>query len=456
MQPYGVPQAYDVGLRNDWADILRADQLVHVCLLGAIIAGTFQGWLKDRIAGPLPYLLSDGLYGGAILLWFATLAVQRRPLFVLPASSRIDVVLLMLVCIPVPFFLTFATALPIQAAGLRAWSAFPIAAIMGLSITRSAGQVRAYVGVILLLCAVTGIYGILQYRAGPQVALASELSQVRHGETLHYLTRLGTPSFRAFSTFTFPAPFAAMMSFGMLLAAGLVASRASSLSVRTAALVLAPLLFVAMTLSGTRATLVTLLAGLLVIGWLRGSRGWQLLLLAALVAALHFATVYTAGNILDRFRSLLADEQLAWTYVARPLRTGFAALLEHPLGQGLGRSGVGVPYTAAMAMPPDYFVFCDGDTCRAAVELGVLGVLWLVFALVGLLPEVYRAARYLSGTELADLGLGIGALLLSSALVLLVGSPLSSTPHALIWWFLVGALLRLAWLERDAALARDA
>ena len=44
----------------------------------------------------------------------------------------------------------------------------------------------------------------------------------------------------------------------------------------------------------------------------------------------------------------------------------------------------------------------------------------------------------------------VKALVLANGALLLIGSPLSATPHATIWWFLLGALLKLSTLEEGA------
>ena len=66
------------------------------------------------------------------------------------------------------------------------------------------------------------------------------------------------------------------------------------------------------------------------------------------------------------------------------------------------------------------------------------------------LPElVARATRALVGTPSEDLALGLGALVLAFGVMVLIGSPLSAVPHATIWWFVLGALLKLTVLERE-------
>jgi hypothetical protein len=416
--------------------------------MSCITAATFQGWMKDRIPGWLPYILADGLFLLALLLWLATVAVHREPLIRAPRRSAVPVVVLALILLPALYLLAPGTPLAVEAAGVRSWSLFPFAFLLALGVTRSPGQVRAYVGLLLLLCAVTAAYGIWQYWRGPEGALQAPLASLRHGSTVFYhVPQSNTVDFRAFSTFTYPAPFAAMMVYGMLLAIGIVTSVDRPRRQRIVAGLMLPLLFVAMSVSGTRAALVTLAAGVIVLGLLRGLSVPQLLTIPLLLGALHLATLLTAGRVLNRLTSVV-DEALLWGYVAAPVSTAAAALQDSFLGHGLGRSGVGVPYFIVADLPADFFFYGDGDLGRVTSELGVMGLVWLALLIFGVLPAAWKSARLLVRTGETDLGLGIGALILSTSLILLIGSPLSTSPHGIIWWFLLGAGVRLA-LDRE-------
>ncbi len=435
-------------LTGRWTDVFRGDTLIHLGIMGSIAGGTFQGFLKDRIAGPLPYAIAELFFFAAFIVWFATIAIRHIPI---RGPGSVPAIVLIAVFVPAAYMLHPGAPLTVELAGLRAWAEFPIACLIALTVIRNPGQVRAYVGLILLLCVITAVYGIMQYRAGPEAVFGSSaLAQLRHGSTVFYnLAGSSVRSFRAYSTFTFPAPFASMMVFGMLLAAGVATSKARSRSLRWLCALAIPLFFVGMTVSGTRAALVVLVFGLAILAWYRGlSIGYLVLIPLGLVAA-HIGTLITAGRALQRFGSVLAEESLLWTYLTAPVRTALQYLPEHPFGIGLGRTGIGVPFAITNRMPQDYFVFTDGDIGRAAVEMGVIGVLLLALVLFGLVRYAPYALRMLRNTAADDVALGIGALLLSAAVLVLIGSPLSSAPHGLIWWFLFGALLKLSIIRQE-------
>lgn len=435
-------------LTGRWTDVFRGDTLVHLGIMGSIVGGTFQGFLKDRIAGPLPYAIAEVFFFAAFMAWFATIAIRHIPI---RGPGSVPAIVLVAVLVPVLYLIHPGPPLAIELAGLRAWAEFPIACFIALTVIRNPGQVRAYVGLLLLLCVVTAVYGILQYRAGPDELFgSSSLAELRHGSTVFYnVAGSDVRRFRAYSTFTFPAPFASMMVFGILLAAAVATSKARSRSLRWLCALGIPLFFVGMTVSGTRAALVVLLLGLGILAWYRGlSIGYLVLIPLGLLAA-HIGTLITAGGAIQRFRSVLVEESLLWTYLTSPVRTALQYLPEHPFGIGLGRTGIGVPFAITNRMPQDYFVFSDGDIGRAAVEMGVIGVLLLVLVLFGLIRYAPYAVRMLRNTTADDVALGIGALLLSTAVLILIGSPLSSAPHGLIWWFLFGALLKLSIIRHE-------
>jgi len=432
-------------LKNRWTDIFRRDSLVHLALMASIVSATFQGYLKDRIAGPLPYALSELFFIGAVLLWFAALAVRHEPV---RGPGIIPATVLVLVLVPTLYLLHPGTPLLVKLAGLRGWSVFPIACLMALTVVKSPGQLRAYVGLILLLCAGTAVYGILQYQAGPESVLdVSALARARKGGMLTYGLG-GQSEFRAVSTFALPAAFAAMMVLGILLAAGVAvggATRSAMTRLTAAALIL--LLFAGVVVSGTRAAMVGTLLGLGIMAWYRGVKLSTLALIALVALAAYLAILFTAGRAWTRFESLLVQEGLVWTRVYAPIYIGFTSLADAPFGLGLGRSGVGVPFAMVQGSPSGLFRGGDGDIARAAVELGVFGLLLLTLTLAIVIPRAARSIWLLRRTAAADLVLGIGAIVLSTAVMFLIGTPLSSVPQATIWWFMLGGLFKLEMLQ---------
>ena len=95
----------------------------------------------------------------------------------------------------------------------------------------------------------------------------------------------------------------------------------------------------------------------------------------------------------------------------------------------------------------------DGDIARAAVQLGTFGLLLLALTLVIVIPRAARSVWTLRRTADADVALGIGAIVLSTGVMFLIGTPLSSVPQATIWWFMLGGLFKLETLHNEGASA---
>jgi hypothetical protein len=453
----GWPRSNDgIPFRSTWTDIFRSDTLVHLSLFTSIAAGVFQGYLKDRLGGALPYALADAAFIGAAFFWFAGLTIRRRGI-VGPGAFPLAIVAL--IALPCLYLLVPNIPLPIELAGLRGWSEMPVACLIALTVVRTPGHVRAYVAWILILGVIAAVYGLRQYQLGPDAALGvSGLALERHGASVFYSIGMsGQREFRAFSTFQFPAPFAGWMVFGFLLSAGVVLTRSIARSWRLGALALLPLFFAGMTVSGTRAALVTLALGLVVIAHLRRANWRTMLLLPPLALAVHIGALLTSGRALSRAATLVLQEGQLWTYVLAPVTVAWRALQHAPFGLGLGRSGVGVPYRLVGTMPRGFFVGSDGDIGRAAVELGVFGLALLLVVIAYLLPMAYRATWITldRGGEAEDVTLGAGALVLSTGALVLIGSPLSTTPHGVVWWFLLGAIVKLAMIRQAQGDSED-
>ena len=81
--------------------------------------------------------------------------------------------------------------------------------------------------------------------------------------------------------------------------------------------------------------------------------------------------------------------------------------------------------------------------------MGVFGIALLLLVVGVVLPYAARSIKQLRQTASQDVAIGIGALVVSTGMMILIGSPLSSAPHGLIWWFLLGALFKLSLMPRQ-------
>jgi hypothetical protein len=157
----------------------------------------------------------------------------------------------------------------------------------------------------------------------------------------------------------------------------------------------------------------------------------------------HFATLLTAGRVVERFTSVFVNEGLLWLRIYAPLTIAGRALADAPLGIGLGRTGIGVPFSIFTSQPTGFFIGSDGDIGRAAVEMGVFGLILIAIVIFGIIPSAARGLKNLVGMPVEDIALGMGPLIVATGLIILVGSPLSAAPHGMIWWFFLGTLFKL-------------
>ena len=114
MTSHFVPWDPGVRLANKWTDVFRADPAVHFGIIGSIAAACFQGWLKDRIGGVLPYALSDGFFVFAFMWWLATRAFRRDALLVTPRGPM-QITLLLVTLLPAMYLAVPGTPFFIQA-----------------------------------------------------------------------------------------------------------------------------------------------------------------------------------------------------------------------------------------------------------------------------------------------------------------------------------------------------
>jgi len=428
---------------RELAVLWKRETLVHLSLTGAIVVGFILAPIKDRYPSPVSYFLFDLFFGLALFFW--AIGRVRRGRGLLPETPLTKMLLIFYaLCAVYAFFPGIPLWIGLSA--FRGWCFFTLAYVLGYDITHSGRQVRAYLLLVILLAVLAGGYGIYQYLVGVESAIPDdELAAERH-RFATYVTPTGEVEFRIFSTFVSAGAFGSMMAYASALA--LILSLTRHLSPLLRALLRAGIvpMMTSLVLTGTRAALVMVLIGVLML-WVH-RRAMRVYLGAA---TLVFIGVWlgidlTEGRASERFASL-ADLGLILGRISNPLLTGIQAVREAPWGHGLGRTGHGVPFFMGQWYPTFRPIFSDGDFGRIMVEMGVLGFLGLVLLLGTALRSAWRALRRLKGTPEEEIALAIvsGAFMMGSGT--LVGSPLLSIPHGMLWWFFLGAVSKLSDLE---------
>jgi O-antigen ligase len=429
---------------RELAVLWRSEKLVHLSLVGAILIGFVLAPIKDRFPSPASYFLFDILFALALFFW-ATMRL-RRGRGLMP-ETPVTKALLAFYALCAVYALFPGIPLPIGLAAFRGWCFFSLAYLLGYDITRSRRHARAYLLLVILLAVLAGLYGIYQYVVGAESAIPDdELAAERH-RFATYVTPTGEVEFRIFSTFVSAGAFGSMMAYASALALVLSWDREIAPPWRLFLRMAIVPMMASLILTGTRAALVMVLIGLAVLWWCRRRIRIYVIAAALISLGVRVGIDLTEGRAAERFATL-TDIGLILGRVANPLRAGVHALSESPWGHGLGRTGHGVPFFMGRWYPTFHPIFADGDFGRIMIEMGVLGVVLLALLLGTALRGAWRALQRLRGTPDEEVALAIvcGAFMIGAGT--LVGSPLLSIPHGMLWWFFLGAVLKLADLER--------
>ena len=125
------------------------------------------------------------------------------------------------------------------------------------------------------------------------------------------------------------------------------------------------------------------------------------------------------------------------------------ALIENPLGSGLGLSTVGARHFVSI----DQMQIVESYFGILAIETGVPGLLAGLFVIVTIMITVYRLWRRLGKSPAAIVWYGLAAYVLVTIAVLPVSTALDHSPTNLYFWFTVGVLAKLPDLARKRPLS---
>lgn len=436
-------------LAESWplqARAARSDILLEVALTLLLIVTFFIGPLKMIGAGWLSYVLPDALGVLVLLIVFVGRAVRGQPLF---AASPLTIPILF---IAVLCFLQLANpAAPFirSVMGLRTWLLYLAFYFVGFYGFRSLRQVVRLYGLLLTLGCLAALYGLYQWRAGPQV-FANWSDQYGHYAKVMWSAGL----FRAFSTFLLPNTFGSNMGFLMFVAFGVAASSILGRRARLAAAAAFVLMGAGMAASGTRAPLVELVAaGLIGLTVLPGIAARFRLAVTGLVlfsAVALFVLGVIGPEISRRFGSLFQPDQFFWKWF-EPLVGGLGVAMRHPFGLGTAYTG-GVPQMINNPVLRDLpTTTIDSGYGSAAAELGLLGFAAFGYLAVKVAFEGVRAWGRLRPGRLRDAMLAPALLCCNFPVLGLIGGVHASLPSSIYYWLLIGVLMKAPSLQRHLA-----
>jgi hypothetical protein len=412
-----------------------------------LVVGFFIGPLKMVGAGWLGYALPDVLALIILMIVFADRAVKHLPLLV---ASPLTIPILLVAILCVLQLANPAAPFIRSVMGLRTWLLYLAFYFVGFYGLRSSKQVERLYALLLSLGCVTAIYGLYQWRSGPE-AFANWSDQYGHYARVMWSAGM----FRAFSTFLLPNTFGSNMGILMLVAFVVAASPLLQTRWRFAAGAAFVLMGAGLGASGTRAPLVMLLfAGVVGLTLLPGiPRRIRLGVIGITlsVTAMFFVLAVVGTAISPRFASLLQPDQFFWKWF-EPLIFGLQIASAHPFGLGTGFTG-GVPQfinnPVIRGLPTTTI---DSGYGSAAAELGFLGFAVFVYLAVKVAVEGVRAWGRVHPGILRDLMLAPALMCCIYPILGLIGGTHAFLPESIYYWLLIGVLMKAPILQRDEGL----
>ena len=419
-----------------------ADPLVMLLLA----LGFFLGPLKLLGTSWLGYLSADGLALLVLFVIFAERVASQKPLF---AASPLSVPLLLLAAGCLLELANPDAPLMRSALGLRSWLLYLGFYFVGLYTLRSIQQLERLYSLLLALGVVTAVYGVYQWRAGPQ-SFAGWSEYYGQNARLIWMAQSGAV-FRAFSTFVTPGAFGGNMALLMLLAF----SVAISSRIRSRWRVFAAAAFGAMgagiATSGSRGAVAHLLvAGAIGLAFVPGVRqrvraGFMAVVMAGVAVGV---VAFLMGPVIsERFSSMADPGAFFWKWFL-PFTNGVRIAQEHPFGMGLGYTA-GVPRFIAnpvFAELPTTNV--DSGYGSAVAELGFLGLALFIYLAVKVGIEGFRTWNHLPPSRTRDLLLGPALYAAAYPIVSVIFQPQATLPSAIYFWLLIGMLMKAPALQR--------
>jgi hypothetical protein len=316
-----------------------------------------------------------------------------------------------------------------------------------------------FVSILMGVGIITAAYGVAQQVIGHQ-----RLNEL--GYAYNTVLRFNGGFLRSISTFALPFSFGFFLMMVIVICLPVALSDLSRLR-NQVFVVLTPLLVVGLLTSIVRTAALGLVVGLVYIGYRRFRSVFAVLVPLALIA-LFFIPGSSAVKALssDSTKARSAN----WT-------ENLNAIVEHPLGLGVGETGAAkarsygqTPEEQAAAFgidlsQPDTDVYTpvlggngvyqpDNYYIKTVIELGLLGLWFLIRLLIGAFRESRRLERSLDPVD-AALGIGITAYLAASVFSMFFSTYLELFPMDFYFWLLLGMTVATA-RETRRAVSRGA
>lgn len=411
----------------------------NLLLVITIVIGFFHGWLKLRFRSGITTFAFDIPLVMALAVTLAQIPKMESWF----PQGRVGTWLKFftgtaLIYLLLPLGMPFLIGL----ASFRAWCFIPLTFLLGYHLVRSVRQVEVYFWLIILLGAITALYGMRQSPEEIRLKMAEDAEFAARFFNTFYGNSKGESRLRVFSTFVSAAAFGGTMAYAIMFAVSRFSVAGNSWKERLLLLSLAVPMAYGVVLSGSRTSMVMMATGLIFTAWYRRNVLQYIFAPALAAAAFKFGENSTGGDSLDRFGTLLDPQQfIGRLYIV--ISPTIESLTDHPLGGGLGRSGHGLPASLASKLQGVELRMVDGDMGRLAVDMGLVGIFVFVGLLTAAVMDAFRNMKGLRDTPLTVVGVPAGAMFMIAVVTVPTGSPFLSIPNGALLWFFLGALERL-------------
>lgn len=425
-----------------WAylkDCIAPSPQGNVCIALALIIGFYHGWLKRTFPGALSVFAYDiPLLLG---LFFAVKSVPPNKSLFPDSKTSLALRAVLVLCI---LFTLIPSDVPwlVRLASLRGWTFAPLMFLVGYHVLRSPKLLKLFSVLIILLSISVAIYGALQ---DPNEYINAKTDDEGFRKTLDgstYQKKGGGAGFRVFSTFVGPGMFAAAMTFSILIGVAQVTGSRIRLLERVFWVLGVVASLYGLFISGSRSPILYVITGTAVILSLRRN----LLKIVPAVASVGLVILLFSPALnmidVDRLKTAFSIGEIAWR-VWIVIYPTILALLEFPLGRGLGHATHGVPVILFHLLNRFTPGLIDGDLGHAAVDLGLVGMVIYVTMMVRAVKETMVWTKSLRGTDSETIGILTTALMVITFPGFVVGSPFLHVPTGAIIWYYFGGLNRL-------------
>jgi len=419
-------------------DLFEKNPLANGLFILAIIIGFFHGWLKVHLRSPLTTFAFDI---PIVISMLITILTRGKDALIpnSPIGNALKFHSLMCVLyIPISILVFDISPLIVMAA-FRGWCIIPMVFVVGFHLATSIRQVEFYMWLIVILGAVTAVYGIFQSEEEVRRLMLLDPEMEFRFRNQFYADK-GVSQFRRFSTFVSSAAFATQLSYSMAFAFSRLTVKTCPKNEYLLLSGLSGVMCYALILTGARSALILLVIAVAFALWYRRGGVRMLLLPLIIIVGWRLGVSTTKGMASDRYASLLTDNtiwQRVWIVVGPSITEMFA----YPFGTGLGSSSHGVPMflvTRLKMVRP-----IDGDLGHIVVDMGLLGLLSIGNLFLEGCKASMKWMSQLRDTSISVVSLPAGIFFILSVITFPIGTPFLGVPYGALLWFFFGALSRL-------------